>query len=199
MVSGNVTINSPNTATTTVTPQSNGQIRATYTMIQCNLTVNSDGNGTVTCGGAFDCGVQPSVQATPNKGFVFLNWTVVSGNAVFSNANEASTSVTISGNAVIKANFGTAVAANAFSPKAAKAYDLSVSGNTIKYLVPTGKQGPIKLKIMDMNGKLITEHVGRANISGYFRLNMQNIRKGCYVCSMNAGSYNKVEKIMLVK
>jgi uncharacterized protein (TIGR02145 family)/uncharacterized repeat protein (TIGR02543 family) len=46
-----------------------------------------------------------SISATPNSGYTFNNWTVLNGTATFDNANSATTTVTLTSNAVIRANF----------------------------------------------------------------------------------------------
>ena len=50
-------------------------------------------------------GTPVSISATPASGYIFDNWTVTSGSATISNANSATTTVTSTSNATIKANF----------------------------------------------------------------------------------------------
>jgi VWFA-related protein len=73
------------------------------------LTINNDGNGSTTPSGfvAYVPNTPLSISATPNTGYRFNNWTVVSGSAAFSNPNSYTTTVTSSGNATIRANFKT--------------------------------------------------------------------------------------------
>lgn len=198
VVSGNIAINSASTATTTVTAQSSGEIRATFSPIQYTLTVNSDINGTASGSGIYDCGVQPTIIATPNPGFVFANWTI-EGNGIIQNALSANTIVSLSGAATIQANFIPLLAARNFSPKIPQAYNLSVSGATVQYTVPKGKQDQIRFRIMNMSGKLITEHLESASVSGYFRFDLKNLQKGCYICTMKAGDFSKTVKVFLAR
>lgn len=106
VTSGTVTINSPAALTTTVTATTDAVIQADFTINSYTLTVNDDGNGTTTGGGAVDCGVASAITATPTGGYAFVNWTVTSGTATFDDANAASTNVTVTGgDATVQANF----------------------------------------------------------------------------------------------
>ncbi len=352
VVSGAVTVNSPASATTTVTAQGNGQIRATYTTNQHTLTVDSDGNGTTTAGGTFGCGAVVLVQATPNAGYAFAKWTIASGSAVLDDSVAASTSATLSGNAAIlahfaplaytlsidddgdgvvestrsvgygaaesiaaatiagnsfvnwtvsgggtiqnagsaattvtvtgaatvvahfaatsytvnvtaqqngtvspsgaatvaygdslqisaipdagyafvnwtvsegaanavvrnpnerttwvavtgpatlKAQFSPAVSVLANRPGVPKVFDLVVSGGAVSCAVPAGRKGRIKVTITDMHGKIIASRVRNAEVAGYFTLDLKDVRKGCYLCSMKAEEYQKTVKITFMK
>ncbi len=129
VTSGTVTITSPSTAATTVTATSDATIEATYTIIQHNLTVNNDGNGTTTGGGNVDCGVASAITATPNTGYSFDSWTVLSGTATFGDVNAASTDVTVTGGvATIQANF------------VLDSYDITVNAGANGSVAPSGAQ-----------------------------------------------------------
>jgi len=74
------------------------------------LTVNRTptAGGTVTPSGAQTGtvgGIPTNITATANPGYIFNNWEVRSGTAVIANPNSASTTVTITTNATIRANF----------------------------------------------------------------------------------------------
>jgi uncharacterized repeat protein (TIGR02543 family) len=71
------------------------------------LTVNAGVGGTTTPSGASqrDSGSVVEIVAFANSGYTFNNWTVSAGTAMFGNANNASTTVTLSSNATIVANF----------------------------------------------------------------------------------------------
>ncbi len=71
------------------------------------LTVGNDGNGsTVPSGSSVQTKtVAVPVSAAPVTGYHFVNWTVTGGSATFANANSASTTVTASADAAIRANF----------------------------------------------------------------------------------------------
>lgn len=62
------------------------------------VSVSSSGNGTASGGGIFSSGSSATVKATPNDGFVFLNWTengtVVSTNSTYTFSVSKSTELT---------------------------------------------------------------------------------------------------------
>jgi hypothetical protein len=94
--SGSVTSN----ATSTIFPEP----PFSYT-----LTVNRNpsvgGTTNITSLSNIGVGTPVNITATANNGYRFANWTVESGTATFSNANNANTTVTLSTNAIIRANF----------------------------------------------------------------------------------------------
>jgi len=72
-----------------------------------NLTVESDGHGTVSPSGTVQVaqGVARDISDVSDTGWVFKNWTVESGDATLGSASRASTTVTLtSGDATVKAN-----------------------------------------------------------------------------------------------
>jgi len=72
-----------------------------------NLTVTSDGYGTVVPSGTVQAaqGDPVTVTDTPDTGWVFMNWTVESGDATLGSASETTTTVTLtSGDATVMAN-----------------------------------------------------------------------------------------------
>jgi hypothetical protein len=107
VTSGTATIVSPGSASTTVTIASNATIRANFTQSTVSLTVANNGNGTTTPSGTVSVvpNVAQAITATPASGYTFTNWTVTSGTATIANSNSAATTVTISTNAAIRANF----------------------------------------------------------------------------------------------
>jgi uncharacterized protein (TIGR02145 family)/uncharacterized repeat protein (TIGR02543 family) len=92
-----------------VTMNTNLTLTANFTRITHTLTVerNPTAGGTVSPSGAStrDEGSPVSITATASSGYRFVNWTVTSGTATFANANNAATTVTLSSNATIRANF----------------------------------------------------------------------------------------------
>jgi hypothetical protein len=79
------------------------QSSTTYT-----LTVTSGPYGTATPAGAHtvESGAATSISASPDAGFVFVNWTVTRGTASISGANSSTPIVTLtSGNATVQASF----------------------------------------------------------------------------------------------
>jgi hypothetical protein len=108
VTSGTATIANPNSAVTTVSITANATIRANFTAVTYVLTVTNDGNGTTAPSGVVTVpqGGAQTISAIPSGGFVFANWTVVSGSAAIANPSLASTTVTLSsGNATIRADF----------------------------------------------------------------------------------------------
>ncbi|HLP40691.1 MAG TPA: glycoside hydrolase family 2 TIM barrel-domain containing protein [Fibrobacteria bacterium] len=72
-----------------------------------NLTIQTDGNGVTTPSSAISVQQNSSttITATPNSGYQFSSWTVISGNAAIADAKAPSTSVITSSDAVIQASF----------------------------------------------------------------------------------------------
>jgi uncharacterized protein (TIGR02145 family)/uncharacterized repeat protein (TIGR02543 family) len=108
MVSGTATIADSGRDSTTILLNSDATITANFQQT-CTLWIDQSGvvGGSVstTSGLRHDAGRAVSISATANAGYRFLNWTVVNGTATFDNANNASTRVTLSSNATIRANF----------------------------------------------------------------------------------------------
>jgi uncharacterized protein (TIGR02145 family)/uncharacterized repeat protein (TIGR02543 family) len=50
-------------------------------------------------------GMSVDISAATNPGFKFVNWTVISGTATFGNANSENTTVSLTSNTIIRANF----------------------------------------------------------------------------------------------
>ncbi|MCL2182624.1 MAG: InlB B-repeat-containing protein, partial [Chitinispirillia bacterium] len=76
---------------------------ATYT-----LTVNAGAGGSVTPSTLqtdINAGTPVPITATANSGYEFNGWTVTSGGATVANTNSATTTVTLSSNATVTANF----------------------------------------------------------------------------------------------
>ncbi|NLW31353.1 MAG: VWA domain-containing protein [Fibrobacter sp.] len=71
------------------------------------LDVTNDGNGTTTPSGStsIETNSPYSILASPNTGYRFDKWTVESGNATINDTLAYSTNVSITNDAVIKANF----------------------------------------------------------------------------------------------
>ncbi len=70
---------------------------------QYQLTVNADGNGSVSSsGGTYNDGTSISVIANPNTGYTFVNWTDSSGNELSTNSTYT---FNITSNTTITANF----------------------------------------------------------------------------------------------
>lgn len=74
-----------------------------------NLNITNDGNGTTSPANSVSLasGQTLAIYATPSTGYRFLSWSVISGDASFADQSRQNTSVQISSDAIIKANFGT--------------------------------------------------------------------------------------------
>ena len=107
---GGATVLNPNSASTTVTMTGDGSVIANFANAPRGvLAVSANpaaGGTTAPEAGAHSILLNhaESITATPAKGYAFVNWTAVA-NAVFADANSAETSVTITDNAQITANF----------------------------------------------------------------------------------------------
>ena len=110
---GTATIANPNSASTSVPVNGNITVTANFTLIPTQpttytLTINRNttagGTVTPTSGGSHNASTPISISATPASGYTFSNWTAGSG-ASIANANSATTTVTLTGNATITANF----------------------------------------------------------------------------------------------
>jgi uncharacterized protein (TIGR02145 family)/uncharacterized repeat protein (TIGR02543 family) len=109
---GTATFANANNAITTVTLSSNATIRANFVRI-FTLTISSNptvgGTFTPASGLSHDSGVVVNISATPATNYAFINWTITSGTATFASASSANTTVTLSSNATIRANFQQAI------------------------------------------------------------------------------------------
>ncbi len=109
VTAGSATIADPAASSTTVTLTSgDASIAATFALQTYTLSVTSDMNGATDPAGDLivDHGASTAITATPNTGYVFASWNVVSGSAVIANPVQASTGVILeSGDAAIQASF----------------------------------------------------------------------------------------------
>jgi len=98
-----------NSTATIVTVNANTIVTANFRTVY-RLTVNPAPTigGTVTPATQLSDitpGTSIRISATPDNGYVFANWTIVSGQARLGNEFDANTTVTVNSNAVIAANF----------------------------------------------------------------------------------------------
>jgi len=116
ITSGSGNIANANSASTSITVNGNVTVRANFTQNQTNYTLtvnrNPTAGGSVTVNNQSNPasvtvtgGTSVNISATAASGYTFTNWTVTSGTAQINNANSASTSVSLSSNATISANF----------------------------------------------------------------------------------------------
>jgi hypothetical protein len=106
-----VSFASDTSSSTTVTLSSgNATILANFAINTYQLTVSTDGHGTITAPAsspaALTHGVATTITATPATGYHFVNWSNPSGSATIANSSTPSTTVTLtSGDATVQANF----------------------------------------------------------------------------------------------
>jgi uncharacterized protein (TIGR02145 family) len=111
VTSGTATFGNSSNANTTVTLSSNATIRANFeqTTTTVTLTVNrsptAGGTTTPSSSQSVTAGSPFSISASAASGYRFVNWTVTNGTATFGNSSNANTTVTLSSNATIRANF----------------------------------------------------------------------------------------------
>jgi len=124
VTSGSATFANANSQNTTVSLTSNATIRANFTQsgggttYTLTVNVNPSGGGTTNPSSSqanIRSGTPVSISATPSSGYSFTNWTVVSGTATIANANSQNTTVTLSANATIRANFNQQVVGSTYT------------------------------------------------------------------------------------
>ncbi len=86
------------------TASSSSAAPPTYTLT-VNRNPNNVGSTSPTSQSGITAGQQVSISATPSGNYVFQNWTVTSGSPNISQPQSATTTVTLSANATITANF----------------------------------------------------------------------------------------------
>ncbi len=74
----------------------------TYTLA---ASASPSAGGTVSAPSSATYNTATNISATANTGYSFNNWTVISGSATFGNSTSASTTVTLTANSTIQANF----------------------------------------------------------------------------------------------
>jgi hypothetical protein len=97
----------PNSASTTVLMDANYAVQANFVIDQRMLTVSSSAGGTVTQPGIgpfqYGHGAVVDLNAVPNVGYHFVNWTGDTG--TIANMNAAVTTITMNGDYTVQANF----------------------------------------------------------------------------------------------
>ncbi len=143
VINGTAVVGNETQANTTVTLTTNATIQANFTAIPVRLTLTNDGNGTTTpantASGSY--GVPITISAAASSGYSFSGWTTTTGTAVFDNASQASTTVTLTANATIRANF----TANLLRPINVAATSPVCSGNasTLTASIPSNGTGTL--------------------------------------------------------
>jgi hypothetical protein len=102
--SGSVTVMNVNSASTTARINGDATVTAHFAIDRHSLTVESDGNGSVTGSGTYDWGSEVPIAAISKAHYRFVNWTA-SGSITVTNPNMASTTATINGEGIVTAHF----------------------------------------------------------------------------------------------
>ncbi len=107
--SANAVFGNASQASTTLTISGSCVVTAAFTAPKVTLAMTvlplNSAVTTPTGETTVNSGEAVSIACTPNTGYTFNNWTATpSGNAVFADANSASTTVTLSGNTMVTAN-----------------------------------------------------------------------------------------------
>ena len=108
VVSGNGTIDDPLSATTTfIVGDSDVVIQAVFEKVPRTITLTTDGNGTASASvNAGFVGTTVTLTATPNSGYQFKSWEVISGGVTIADPTSATTSFVIGQKDIeIKASF----------------------------------------------------------------------------------------------
>jgi len=120
-ISGSGTIANSSSASTSVTVNGDVTVTANFQQIPTytlTMSRNLTEGGTTTppsSQSGIVVGTPFSISASVNSGYTFVNWTLTSGTATFGNANSANTTVTLSSNATIRANFQIVIVSGSFT------------------------------------------------------------------------------------
>jgi hypothetical protein len=103
------TVADPNSTATNITMDEDKSVTANFALLSYNLTADSTDGGQVTSPGEgtfpYDCGTVVDLVATAALGYHFVEWTGAIG--TIADVDAAETTITMSGNYSITANFGT--------------------------------------------------------------------------------------------
>jgi hypothetical protein len=102
------TVADPNSTATNITMDEDKSVTANFALLSYNLTADSTDGGEVTSPGEgtfpYDCGTVVDLVATAALGYHFVEWTGAIG--TIADVDAAETTITMSGNYSITANFG---------------------------------------------------------------------------------------------
>ena len=172
-------VSDPNASATTVSISEPRTISATFSLNSYDLTVQAGIGGSVTGGGTFNHGTNPSISASPDTGYSFNGW---SGEGV-SDPNASATTVSMSEPRTISATFSlnsyelTLLAGTGGSVTGGGTYDhgsfplISASASTGYTFSGWSGEGTI-----DPNASSTTVNMtGERNISALFSLNSYHL------------------------
>jgi len=162
IVSGGAKVAAPASAETTVSLTSNGSVKANFAHDTAALTMARIGGKSVTPAPGTSTVLTvtqvPITAAETDPRYPFVNWTV-SGAAVIDDPDSASTSVALSGNAVVTANFimpalsGTAIASFSGIAGTCRQYKMNVpDGQNLLEARTYGGKGDCDLEVVGPDG-----------------------------------------------
>lgn len=138
-------------ASYTFTLTANVSYRANFAACEgaaVTVNVNDEDMGSATGGGSYCAGVQVDLEATPNSGYRFVNWTVPSGSASLDNVNNASAHFTMSNPAAavtVQANFEVDPCTNSKTTQCESNYVVvTVHGNADDAATPDVQDGYVQ-------------------------------------------------------
>lgn len=150
---GNATFDNPALASTTVSLTGDAVVTANCTNVLWNLTVNHSGFGSTTPTGtvAVPQGSPQSIVATPDGGYSFAGWAVVSGSGVsIAEPANANTTVTLSG------EDGTISAAFVVTPVIQSASPVSGSTISVSQVITLGFNKTMNPGSLTVDGTLVS-------------------------------------------
>ncbi len=143
VTAGSATFANANSAETTVTASADATVRANFAHQTATLTMAAVGNGTCTPASGSSTAVNTAtaipITAAATAGNTFVGWNVT-GNAVVADSESASTTVTLSGNSTVTANFisGIVTTITADNPETLLS-GAKYSKKMFRIVVPAGK------------------------------------------------------------
>ena len=106
ITSGNGTVKDPKADSTTILVESSLELSAAFSLKQYKLAAVEPSYGSIVVPSLAEHGIATAITATPDTGYEFVKWQVVSGSVTFDDSTDASTTVILeSGVATISASF----------------------------------------------------------------------------------------------
>lgn len=155
------------------------------------LSANPIQGGTMIGTGSYNSGTTVTIQATPNAGYVFQNWTE-NGTVMSTNS---SYSFVLNNNRTLVANFR----ANTNSISSVAINKLELNPNPAQSIVQVNSQMPIKsISIHDVLGKKLKEILLDKQLLLY-SINIDDLNKGIYLVCINTEEGSIQTKLIVEK
>jgi hypothetical protein len=180
------------TAVFTMTPNGGGLSATSITAKEADNDTwlggkaTPDQAGSVTVGGAppgfVTKGTPVQISASPSAGYTFLNWSFISGAGSFANSNSPSTTVTITNQSVVTANFELACP-TVGPPSNLQAVTVAATSATVAWTAGAGATGYQYQSGINTNWSGVTSSVSSTNalltglqpgISSWYRVRATN-------------------------